>query len=248
MEKREAVKKKVKKAMTYPTLVVMIGTGVVAGLMVFVVPQFVGMLQDSGQEIPAVTQLVIDVSDFLKENILRMIGFGIVFWKIFGWWKKTKQGKKKWDRFVLRAPLFGNIVIKGSLAGFTRTLATMLGSGVPIIDALEICGDTIDNFQIQRDVRFIREAVANGRSITDPIKRIRYFPPLVNQMMKVGESTGNLDSMLLKVADVFELETEDAIDTMTTMIEPLILVVLGGVIGTVLIAMYLPIFMSAGGA
>jgi type IV pilus assembly protein PilC len=248
MEKREEVRKKIKKAMTYPSIVIVVGIGVVTGLMVFVVPQFVGMLQESGQEIPAVTQLVIDVSDFMSSYFFHLMAGLFIGYIVFNKWKKTKAGKKSWDRFVMKSPVFGVIIIKGTLASFTRTLSTMLGSGVPIIDALDICGQTIDNFQIQRDVKFIKEAVVNGRSITDPIRRIKYFPPLVNQMMKVGESTGNLDQMLVKVADVFEQETEDAIDTMTSLIEPMILVVLGGIIGTVLIAMYLPIFMSAGGA
>src|SRR5690606_12361555 len=158
------------------------------------------------------------------------------------------KGKHQWDRSTMKAPIFGDIIIKGNLASFTRTLATMLSAGVSIIEALEICIETLDNTQIAKDITMVKDAVVKGKSITDPLGRIRYFPPLVNQMMKVGESTGNLDSMLVKVADVFEAETEEVIDGMTKMIEPLILVVLGGIIGTVLIAMYLPIFMAAGGA
>jgi type IV pilus assembly protein PilC len=147
----------------------------------------------------------------------------------------------------MKSPVFGGIIIKGNLSSFTRTLATMLAAGVDLIESLEVCIETIDNTQIQKDLRQVRDAVLKGKSITEPLDRIRYFPPLVNQMVKVGESTGNLDEMLLKVADVFEAETEELIDNMTKLIEPAILVGLGGVIGTVLIAMYLPIFMSAGG-
>ncbi|MAX67739.1 MAG: type II secretion system F family protein [Bacteriovoracaceae bacterium] len=248
MERQEAIKKKVKGAMTYPAIVVVIGVVVTWGLMVFVVPQFVGMLQESGQEIPAVTQFVIDVSDFFREYTLTLIP--LVAGSLFAFlnYIKTRQGKISWDRFVMKTPLFGDIVIKGGLSGMFRTLATMLGAGVPLIDSLDICIDTMDNTQMSKDMKIVKEAVVKGKSITEPMGRIKYFPPLVNQMIKVGESTGNLDEMLIKVADVFEQETNDTIDNLTKLIEPLILVGLGGIIGTVLIAMYLPIFMSAGGA
>jgi type IV pilus assembly protein PilC len=248
MEKQERIKKKIKGALTYPVIVVFIGLIVTWGLMVFVVPQFVGMLKESGQEIPAVTQFVIDISNFMQEYTILMLPAGLVGFMIFVNYIKTKQGKIAWDRFTMKSPLFGNLIIKGALSGFMRTLSTMLGSGVPLIESLDICIDTLDNTQIAKDLRAVRESVVKGKSITEPLGRIKYFPPLVNQMVKVGESTGNLDDMLLKVADVFEAETEELIDNMTKLIEPMILVGLGGVIGTVLIAMYLPIFMSAGGA
>jgi type IV pilus assembly protein PilC len=246
MDKQEKIKKQVKSAMTYPTIVMVVGVGVTYGLMVFVVPQFVGMLQDSGQESPAVTQFVIDVSDFLQAYTVVLGPALFVLFLLFTNFIKTKEGKQSWDRFTMKAPVFGDIIIKGNLSSFTRTMATMLSAGVALIEALEICIETLDNTQIAKDLRQVREAVMKGKSITEPLGRIKYFPPLVNQMVKVGESTGNLDTMLVKVADVFEEETEDAIKTMTSLIEPLILVGLGGVIGTVLIAMYLPIFMSAG--
>jgi type IV pilus assembly protein PilC len=161
---------------------------------------------------------------------------------------KTKEGKAQWDRFTMKVPLFGMLIIKGNLGNFTRTLSTMLTAGVPIIDSLEICIDTLDNTQMAKDLTKVRLAVIEGKSITEPLARITYFPPLVTQMMKVGESTGNLDNMLVKVADVFQDEVEELVANMTKLIEPIILVVLGGMIGFVLIAMYLPIFMSAGGA
>lgn len=248
MDKQEKIKKQIKSAMTYPTIVLVVGIAVTYGLMVFVVPQFVGMLNESGQEIPAVTQFVINLSDFFQEYTMVMIPSFIVLFALFKNYIKTKEGKITWDRTVMKSPVFGNIIIKGNLAGFSRTLATMLSAGVALIEALEICIETIDNGVIAKDIKQVRDAVVKGKSITEPLGRIKYFPPLVNQMVKVGESTGNLDSMLIKVADVFEDETEDAIKTMTSLIEPAILIGLGGVIATVLIAMYLPIFMSAGGA
>jgi len=247
MERQEIIKKKIKGAMTYPAIVVTIGVGVTWGLMVFVVPQFVGMLEESGQEIPGVTLLVIAISDFFQEYTLLMVPIIFGGFIAFVNYIKTKQGKINWDRFVMKTPLFGDIIIKGGLSGMFRTLATMLGAGVPLIECLDICIDTMDNTQMAKDLKIVKEAVVKGKSITEPLGRIKYFPPLVNQMVKVGESTGNLDEMLVKVADVFEQETNDTIDNLTKLIEPLILVGLGGVIGTVLIAMYLPIFMSAGG-
>lgn len=248
MEKQEAIKKKIKGAMTYPVIVLVIGIAVTWGLMVFVVPQFVGMLEDSNQEIPAVTQFVINTSDFFQEYTLLMLPIFFVGFILFSNFIKTKEGKVKWDRFTMKAPVFGGIIIKGNLSSFTRTLATMLAAGVDLIEALDVCIETVDNTQIQKDLKVVRQSVIKGKSMTEPLGRIKYFPPLVNQMMKVGESTGNLDEMLIKVADVFEEETEELIENMTKLIEPAILVGLGGMIGTVLIAMYLPIFMSAGGA
>lgn len=246
MDKQEKIKKQIKKAMTYPGLVMTLGLGITWGLMVFIVPQFVGMLNENGQEVPFITQMIIDISDFLSEyTLLALPVFGISAFLLINY-IKTPVGKKVYDRFMMNLPIIGGVVIKGNLTSFTRTLATMLTAGVSIIEALDICIDTLDNTIMQRDLQMVKESVVKGKSITEPLARIKYFPDLVNQMVKVGESTGNLDSMLIKVSDVFEEETSEQVTFMTTLIEPLILVVLGGIIGTVLIAMYLPIFMAAG--
>lgn len=247
LERAEKIKKQVKGALTYPVIVFFVGIAVVFALMTFVVPQFVSILQEGNQEIPWVTQTVIDISDFFREyTLLLLVGFFCVT-VVFLNYIKTTAGKKQWDLFTMKSPLFGMLVIKGNLGSFTRTLATMLAAGVPIIDSLEICIETLDNTQIAKDLEKVRRAVIEGKSITEPLGRIKYFPPLVTQMIKVGESTGNLDQMLIKVADVFEEEVESLVANLTKLIEPLVLVVLGGMIGFVLIAMYLPIFMSAGG-
>jgi type IV pilus assembly protein PilC len=248
LEKAEKLKKQVKSALTYPVIVVVVGIIVIFGLMTFVVPQFVDILKETNQEIPWVTQTVIDVSNFFRNYTLLLIASLIAGTMFFLSFIKTKEGKVAWDRFAMKAPLFGMLIIKGNLSSFTRTLATMLAAGVPIIDSLEICIDTLDNTQIAKDLTKVRLAVIQGKSITEPLARITYFPPLVTQMIRVGESTGNLDQMLLKVADVFEDEVEELVGNLTKLIEPIILVVLGGIIGFVLVAMYLPIFMSAGGA
>ena len=247
LEKAEKLKKQVKSALTYPVIVVFVGIVVIFSLMTFVVPQFVDILKDSNQEVPWVTQTVMDVSSFFQNYTLLLIAGLIAGTMFFLNFIKTHEGKQAWDRFTMKAPLFGMLVIKGNLGSFTRTLATMLSAGVPIIDSLEICIETLDNTQIAKDLNKVRKAVIEGKSITEPLSRITYFPPLVTQMIKVGESTGNLDQMLIKVADVFEEEVEELVGNLTKLIEPIILVVLGGIVAFVLIAMYMPIFMSAGG-
>lgn len=247
LEKAEKLKKQVKSALTYPVIVVIVGIAVIFGLMTFVVPQFVDILKESNQEIPWVTQTVIDISNFFRNYTILLIAGIVAGGILFLNYIKTRDGKHNWDRFTMKAPLFGMLVIKGNLGSFTRTLSTMLAAGVPIIDALEICIDTLDNTQIAKDLTKVRKAVIEGKSITEPLGRIEYFPPLITQMIKVGESTGNLDQMLVKVADVFEEEVEELVANLTKLIEPLILVGLGGMIGFVLVAMYLPIFMAAGG-
>lgn len=247
LEKAERLKKQVKSALTYPAIVVVVGIGVIFGLMTYVVPMFVDILKESGQKIPWVTQLVMDISQFFQDYTLLLIAGLIATAILFVNFIKTTEGKTQWDKFTMKAPLFGLLIIKGNLGSFTRTLATMLSAGVPIIDSLEICIDTLDNTQIAKDLRKVRQAVIEGKSITEPLERIAYFPPLVTQMIKVGEATGNLDQMLIKVADVFQEEVEELVGNLTKLIEPIILVVLGGIIAVVLVAMYLPIFMSAGG-
>lgn len=248
LEKQDKLKKQVKGALTYPAIVVVIGVVVVWGLMTFVVPQFVGILQETGQEVPAITQFVIDISDFIQNYTMLMIPAAIGVGMVFVNYIRTKDGKLAWDRFLMKAPLFGELVIKANLGSFTRTLSTMLSAGVPIIDALDICIETLDNQQIAKDFTTVKKSVVEGKSITEPLQRIKYFPDLVVQMIKVGESTGNLDTMLMKVATVFEEEIEEVVGNLTKLIEPLIIVVLGGMIALVLVAMYLPIFMSAGGS
>ena len=248
MEKQEKIKATIKSALTYPIIVCVIGAAVITGMMMFVVPMFVDMLKDSGQQIPWITQLVIDISNFLKDWILVLIPILFVGLAIFTRAIKTPEGKPTWDRFIMNTPLFGTLVIKGNLTSFTRTLSTLLSAGVPLLDSLEICIDILDNGVVAKDLKKVRQAVSEGKTLTEPLARIKYFPEMVAQMMKIGESTGNLDMMLVKVADIFERETEELITTITKLIEPLILVGLGGAVAVIMIAMYLPIFMAGGGA
>lgn len=248
MEKNEKIKQTIKSALTYPVIVCVVGAGVITGMMMFVVPMFVDMLKDTGQQIPWITQMVIDTSHFIKNWILVMLPIGFVGFAVLLKFTKTDEGKPIYDRFVMSLPIFGQLVIKGNLTSFSRTLSTLLSAGVPLLDSLDICVDILDNGVVAKDLKKVRQAVSEGKTLTEPLQRIKYFPEMVAQMMKIGESTGNLDSMLTKVADIFEEETKQLIETITKLIEPLILVVLGGAVAVILIAMYLPIFMAGGGA
>lgn len=245
MEKQQKLRAKIKSAMTYPAIVVLVGVAVIWGLMVFVVPQFVGMLEGSGQEVPLVTQLVIDVSDGFREYTLIGIPMLLVFFVALKGFVETQQGKLLFDQVMMKVPVFGGIVIKGNLSSFARTLSTMLSSGIALVDALEICIETLDNEVIVADLKKVRQKVIEGQDMTGPIEEIDYFPDMVAQMVKVGEQTGALDDMFLKVSDVFEEEVNSLVEELTKLIEPIIIVVLGGIVATVLVAMYLPIFMSA---
>ncbi len=246
MEKQQKTKAQIKSAMMYPGIVVSVGVLVIWGMMVFVVPQFVGMLKESGKEMPWITQMVIDLSEFFGKYTPVMIPSAIVGTISFFSYIKTPTGKLFWDNLSMRFPIFGMIIIKGNLSSFSNTLATLLGAGVSLIDALEICIDTLDNTVIANDIREVKKKVMEGKTLTEPLAKIEYFPELVTQMIRVGEQTGQIDQMLMRVAEVFEDEVDSLVTGMTKMIEPIIIVVLGGIIATILVAMYLPMFMSAG--
>ena len=248
MEKQEKTKKQIKSAMMYPAIVCVVGTGVVWGLMTFVVPQFIEMLNDSNQEIPAITQFVIDVSRFCEEYTLVALPSFFIGGIVLKSYLSTPSGKSVFDKVMMNFPVFGEIIVKGNLSSFTRTLSTLLSSGVSLIDSLDICVETIDNSFIKKDIKQVRKKVVEGKTLADPLSKIDYFPAMVSQMIKVGEQTGGIDEMLIKVADVFEEDVNNAVDTGTKMIEPIIILGLGSVIAVVLVAMYLPIFMQAGGA
>lgn len=248
MEKQEKTKAQIKSAMMYPAIVILVGIVVIWAMMFFVVPQFMGMLKESGQEIPWITQMVVDIADFVGNYSIIMVPaffVGVAFLVSF---IRTPGGKVVFDNFIMKVPVFGGIVIKGNLSSFSNTLATLLGAGVSLMDALDICVETIDNGVIANDLKEVKKKIMEGKTMTEPLSKIDYFPELVTQMIKVGEQTGQIDQMLARVAVVFEDEVDQLIGTMTKMIEPLIIVGLGGIIAVILVAMYLPIFMQAGGA
>lgn len=248
MEKQEKTKAQIKSAMMYPAIVILVGIVVIWAMMFFVVPQFMGMLKESGQEIPWITQLVVDIADFVGNYSIIMVPAFFVLVAFIVSFVRTPGGKIVFDNLIMKVPVFGGIVIKGNLSSFSNTLATLLGAGVSLMDSLDICVETIDNSVIANDLKDVKKKIMEGKTMTEPLSKIEYFPELVTQMIKVGEQTGQVDQMLARVAVVFEDEVDQLIGTMTKMIEPLIIVGLGGIIAVILVAMYLPIFMQAGGA
>jgi type IV pilus assembly protein PilC len=246
MEKQQKIKSQIKGALMYPSIVVIVGVAVVWGMMVFMIPVFVGMLKENNTEIPAITQFVMNLSAFAVSYTIYIIPLLVVAISSFMSYIKTPAGKYFWDSITMRLPVFGMIIIKGNLAGFSSTLGTLLTAGVSLLDGLEICIETTDNGVIANDLRKVRKKILEGQTLGEPLGKISYFPGIVTQMIKVGEQTGQIDEMLTKVAKVFEDDLDELIGGMTKLIEPFIIIVLGGTIGGMLVAMYLPMFKAAG--
>jgi len=245
IEKAEKLKSQIKGAMTYPIIVVAIAIIVIAVIMVFVIPVFQDMFASFGKALPVPTQVVVSMSEFTKGNILYMIGGLIVFVWVFRRYAKTTSGKKNIDSVLLKLPIFGELIKKVAVARFTRTLGTMVSSGVPILDALEITAKTAGNVIVEEVIHDARSSIAEGQTIAEPLSETNIFPGMVTQMISVGESTGALDAMLEKIADFYDDEVDAAVSAMTSMLEPLLMLFLGGSIGGLVIAMYLPIFKMA---
>lgn len=246
IEKIEKLKSKIKGAMTYPIIVVAIAILVIAVILVFVIPVFENMFQSFGHALPAPTQLVVDMSRFVKGNILYIIGGAILIAVAFKVFRKSEFGRKATDSLLLKLPIFGPLIKKATIARFTRTLGTMINSGVPILDALEIVGKTSGNVVIEEVLYEVRASISEGETIAQPLSETDIFPNMVVQMVSVGEATGALDTMLEKIADFYDDEVDAAVEALTSMIEPLLILFLGGSIGGMVIAMYLPIFKMAG--
>jgi type IV pilus assembly protein PilC len=246
IEKAQALKRKVKGAMTYPIIVVAISTVVLGVILIFVIPVFESMFADMDAALPAPTQLVVSMSDFVKNNIVIAIPiFGILIF-LFSRIYKTEKGRAKIDQFALQLPLIGSLLRKVAVAKFCRTLGTLLQSGVPILESLQVVARTAGNMVIERAVLRSAESIAEGRPLAEPLDESGVFPNLVVQMIDVGESVGALDAMLAKISDFYDEEVDQAVENLTAAIEPLMIVGLGGVIGGIIIAMYLPIFSMAG--
>jgi len=246
MEKAARLKAKVKGAMTYPLVTLAIAIIVLAVILVFVIPVFEEMFADFGSELPAPTQFVVAMSDLVKSKILYLIGAGILFMIAYKKYYATEKGRDMVDALVLKLPVFGMLLRKVAVAKFTRTMGTMLSSGVAILEALDIVAKTSGNRTIEKAIYNVRSGIAEGRTMADPLNESGVFPPMVCQMISVGESTGALDAMLEKIADFYDEEVDQAVDNMTALIEPIMLVFLGVTIGGLVIAMYLPIFKMAG--
>ncbi|OFZ78679.1 MAG: hypothetical protein A2583_07195 [Bdellovibrionales bacterium RIFOXYD1_FULL_53_11] len=247
LEDADRLRKMLKSAMMYPVIVISIGIGVVAIMLMFVIPKFEELLKGSGQELPGPTKFVIDLSHFFANNALIIIGVTVAVVVLLVKYIKTPEGKAVLDRLVYRLPLFGPLAQKGGVARFSRTMNTLLASGVNLLDAIDICRATVDNVVVEEAVASIRAEVESGKTLGGVINKLTVFPKMASQMIAVGESTGSLDKMLEKVADFYEAEVESMVGGLTKLIEPLLLVFLGGLVGGLMIAMYLPIFKMAGG-
>ena len=247
LEKSMKLKRKVRGAFTYPIIVLLIAFGVVTVLLYKVIPTFENMFADmGGGELPAPTQIVIAMSDFVQSQILVILGSFFGFIALMMFILQYPPTREVFDKLLLKAPIFGPLVRKTAVARFTRTLGTMVSSGVPIIDSLEIVSRTAGNKQVEKAIMYTREQISQGQNMVDPLQETGVFPDLVVQMIGVGESTGALDTMLSKIADFYEDEVDVAVDNLTSLIEPILMVFLGIVVGGLLIAMYLPIFTLAG--
>ena len=243
MEKAMSLKKKVKSAMIYPSTIVSVAVVVVIFLLVFVIPTFKAMFEGFGAALPLPTQIVLELSRIVRTYFL--VGLG----RHRGrdrrrskWWYGTEAGRNKIDAFLLKTPVFGILIRKVAVAKFTRTLGTLISSGVAILDGLDITARTAGNKVVEAAVLRTRASIAEGKTIADPLRESGVFPPMVVQMIAVGEQTGALDAMLGKIADFYDEEVDTAVANLTSLLEPMLMVFLGVVIGGVVIAMYLPIF------
>ncbi len=246
MEKNEQLKAKVKSAMTYPIIVLSVAFGVVALLMIFVIPTFQDMFTQFGGTLPGPTQLCVDMSQFFQDFWWAMILAIILFIVGFKYAGKQEKGRLAIDTMMLKLPIFGDLIKKVSVAKFTRTLGTMITSGVPIMDGLEITARTSGNVVVENGIKDVRQAISEGKSMAEPLAATGIFPGMVVQMISVGEATGALDQMLTKIADFYDDEVDTAVETLTSALEPMLMVFLGGTIGFIVVAMYLPIFKIAG--
>ncbi|MDR3089395.1 MAG: type II secretion system F family protein [Desulfobulbaceae bacterium] len=245
MEKAMALSKKIKGAMTYPTICLSLSIIILAVILIFVIPVFAEMFTSFGKALPLPTQIVINLSNFVKGYIVYIIIALIIFVYAFKKFYSTETGRLAVDRGLLICPLVGELLRKVAVSKFTRTLGTMLHSGVPILEALQVVARTANNKVIERAVFRVGDSIAEGRPIAEPLEESGVFPNMVVQMISVGESVGALDTMLDKIADFYDEEVDQAVENITSAIEPLMMVVLGGMIGGVVIAMYLPIFQIA---
>jgi type IV pilus assembly protein PilC len=246
LEKNDKLKRRLKSAMVYPSIVLSVAVIVTIVLLAYVTPTFEKMFKDFGGAMPAPTQFLIDLSHGLRNNWYLFLGIPIALIVAFRLFLRDPRGRRVWDRFILKLPIFGPLIRKVAVARFTRTLGTLLSSGVPILDALEIVAKSAGNRTIEQAILFVRAKISEGKNIAGPLADTKVFPPMVVQMIGVGEATGAMDAMLNKIADFYDDEVDVAIAALTSMIEPLLMVFLGGVVGGFLIAMYLPIFSIAG--
>jgi len=247
IEKEQKLKAKIKSAMVYPGIVLSVSIIVVTILLWKVIPVFENMFKDmGGGSLPGLTQFVIDISRGFVANIHYIFGCGAAIFAAFYASQRTYKGKYILHLILLKTPILGPVLRKGAVARFTRTFGTLLSSGVPILEAMDIVAKTAGNLIIEEAVMHVKEKVSEGKDVAGPLMQTKVFPPMVVQMIGVGEQTGAMDQMLQKIADFYEDEVDTAVGALTSMLEPIMIVGLGGIVGTILIAMYLPIFEMGG--
>ena len=243
IEKETQIKRRVKGAMIYPTMVLIFATLVLCGMLLFLIPVFVKIFAQLGGELPKLTQIVVGMSNMLRYHWYIIFPAGIGSIVAFFRWKKSEAGRKHWDRFKLKLPMkIGDVVLKITMARFSRTLSTLVASGVDIIKALEITATTSGNWVIEQALGDVRARVHEGVTIAQPLIENPIFPPMVSQMVKIGEETGELEKMLGKIADFYEDEVDSSIQTLTSIIEPIMMIGVGMMVGVIIISMYLPMF------
>jgi len=246
LEKAAKLKRQIKGAMMYPVITIVIAVVVVIVILVFVIPVFQQMFADFGKELPLPTQVVVKASEIVKSKILYIIAGIILLIVAYRQFYKTEKGRLIMDGVFLKLPVIGVVIRKSAVARFTQTMGTMLSSGVSILDALDIVAKTAGNKVIENAVYFTRAGISEGRTVADPLAETGVFPSMVCSMIAVGESTGALDAMMEKIAAFYEEEVDAAVEAMTSAIEPLMMVFLGGLIGGLVVSMYLPVFQMAG--
>jgi type IV pilus assembly protein PilC len=242
IEKQVELRRKVKSAMTYPLVVAILVLTIVTAMLLFVIPMFEGIYKQLGGTLPAPTQLLINLSNFLRK--LWYIAFAMIIGGAVGFrkWIASEEGRKQWDAIKLKVPVFGKLVRKTALARFSRTLSALVRSGVPILESLDIVAETAGNYVVAKAVRETQAAVKRGDPLSKKLEEHPVFPPMVVQMMAVGEETGALDEMLDKIADFYDQEVEATVDALTSLIEPILIVVMGVCVGGMIISLYLPMF------
>ena len=242
-EKSQKIKGKVKAAMTYPLIIMAVALAVVGALVVFVIPRFESIFTNmlKGEPLPKLTQLVLGVSEFVQGNlVVSMVIIGLSFFG-FRFLVKTTKGARLWDRVLLSIPVLGDLVLKAAIARFTRTLGTLLSSGVRILEALQITRDTAGNVHIAEAVAVVQAKVKAGEGIGKPLESTGVFPGMVSSMIEVGEETGKLPEMLDRVADTYEEEVDNAVNALTSILEPVMIVLMAVMVGTIVIALFLPL-------
>jgi len=247
IEKAAALKRQIKGAMIYPVITLTVAVGVVAILMIFVIPQFAQLFKDMGAELPSLTRFVMAVSTWMAKQFGWAIILGIFAGTFAIWWgmQQNPQSEMLLHRFYLAIPALGDVIRKSAVASFTRILGTLISSGVPIMDGLEIVARIAGNRVVEAELRKVRQAISEGKTLSEPLRGSKVFPAMVVQMIGVGEQTGALDAMLQKIADFYETEVDEAVETLTGLLEPVIMIFLAVVAGGIVISMYLPIFSLA---